>query len=322
MLGTAIITFFAVRQYYIPKLKKVNYFNEEILRKTEEAQFEYEQKLKDIDEAKSQLSFIYKDIESLSEQRIVTQNQIATLKEAAKNASEAAYESYYAIGQQNFETSMNNLFEHYAEAENDYQKEYHQALAECVESYQNQIADKQEELNDLIQVLENIKSKVNTAVEERKRQKEIEEQANFYKIILDSQDVSEIELLKKIQLRDNEPLNKIIWKYYYEKPATDMIGRVVGPRVITGIYKLTNTIDGKCYVGQSTNIGERFKQHIKRALGAETATRNKLYPAMGEAGPENFTFEVLESCSKDELDAQEKYWQKFYQADTYGYSMK
>ena len=101
-----------------------------------------------------------------------------------------------------------------------------------------------------------------------------------------------------------------------------MIGRVVGPRVITGIYKLTNTLDGKCYVGQSTNIGERFKQHIKRALGAEAATRNKLYPAMGEAGPENFTFEVLESCSKDELDVQEKYWQKFYQADTYGYSMK
>jgi hypothetical protein len=35
-----------------------------------------------------------------------------------------------------------------------------------------------------------------------------------------------------------------------------------------------------CYVGQAANISERWRQHIKRGVGAETATRNKLYPAM------------------------------------------
>jgi hypothetical protein len=41
-------------------------------------------------------------------------------------------------------------------------------------------------------------------------------------------------------LRDKEALNKVIWKVYYEKPYTDMIGRVIGQGVKTGIYKITN----------------------------------------------------------------------------------
>jgi hypothetical protein len=60
-------------------------------------------------------------------------------------------------------------------------------------------------------------------------------------------------------LRDKEPLNKVIWKCYYEKPTTDMIGRVVGSGVHTGIYKLTEITTGKCYVGQAANIADRWK---------------------------------------------------------------
>jgi hypothetical protein len=99
-------------------------------------------------------------------------------------------------------------------------------------------------------------------------------------------------------LRNTEPLNKVIWKCYYEKPTTDLIGRVVGLNAKTGIYKITEIESGKCYVGQAANIAERWKQHIKRGVGAETPTRNKLYPAMIAAGPENFTFEVIEVCNR------------------------
>ena len=54
-------------------------------------------------------------------------------------------------------------------------------------------------------------------------------------------------------LRDKEPLNKVIWKCYYEKPTTDMIGRVVGSGVKTGFIKLNyrNCYWPKCYVGQA-----------------------------------------------------------------------
>jgi|GEM_PF-3117724 len=70
------------------------------------------------------------------------------------------------------------------------------------------------------------------------------------------------------------------------------------------------------------NIADRWKQHIKRGVGAEAPTRNKLYPAMYELGPEQFTFEILEDCDKSLLDSREDYWQEFYQAKEFGYSIK
>jgi len=43
-------------------------------------------------------------------------------------------------------------------------------------------------------------------------------------------------------------------------------------------------------------VADRWRQHIKRGIGAEPPTRNKLYPAMLAFGVENFTFELLEEC--------------------------
>ena len=43
---------------------------------------------------------------------------------------------------------------------------------------------------------------------------------------------------------------------------------------------------------------------------------------MMEEGVYNFYFELLEECPREQLDAQEDYWQDFYQTNTYGYSIK
>ncbi|MBE6148286.1 MAG: GIY-YIG nuclease family protein [Firmicutes bacterium] len=123
-------------------------------------------------------------------------------------------------------------------------------------------------------------------------------------------------------MRNAEPINKVIWKVYYEKPYTDLIGRVIGSGVHTGIYKITNMENNMCYVGQAANLSERWRQHIKRGVGAEAPTRNKLYPAMEEFGVENFTFEVIEECDRAKLDAQEDYWQEYFKAKEFGYSIK
>jgi hypothetical protein len=60
-------------------------------------------------------------------------------------------------------------------------------------------------------------------------------------------------------LRDKEPLNKVIYKCYYEKPLTSMIGRVLGNRKIMGIYKITNLNNGMCYIGQSVDVADRWR---------------------------------------------------------------
>ena len=117
-------------------------------------------------------------------------------------------------------------------------------------------------------------------------------------------------------------MNKLIYKTYFEKPYTSLVGRVVGADKISGIYKITNINDQRVYIGQAVDIAARWKQHIKRALGAEPITQNKLYPAMEKEGVWNFTFEVIEKCEKEKLSEREQYYQEFFGAKEYGYSIK
>ena len=203
-----------------------------------------------------------------------------------------------------------------------------QATKENIESFQIEydeiVQDMLKEFRELSNGVQEMKSTHAAAVEAAKRAEEMKTQTDFYRIQLDELDKKEIEALRSIEhlLRNTEPLNKIIWKCYYEKPTTDMIGRVVGSGTHTGIYKLTEISSGKCYVGQAANIADRWKQHIKRGVGAEAPTRNKLYPAMLAVGPESFTFEIIEECDRSLLDAREDYWQDYFKAKEFGYSIK
>ena len=101
-----------------------------------------------------------------------------------------------------------------------------------------------------------------------------------------------------------------------------MINRVIGNKTITGIYKITNLQNQMCYVGQAVNIADRWKQHIKRGVGAEDWTQNKLYPVMYAIGVENFSFEVIEECDRSKLNEREDYWQEYFHAKDFGYSIK
>lgn len=220
--------------------------------------------------------------------------------------------------------SAEQMAQKYQQAEDNYQQEYLKAIEESTKEYTNLIIQKQEELNKISQELVEAKAKQNAIVEANKRAEEVKQKEQFYKLNLSEIDIEEIKKLRSIipYLRSAEPINKVIWKVYYEKSYTDLIGRVIGQGIHTGIYKITNIESQKCYIGQAVNIADRWKQHIKRGVGAETPTRNKLYPAMYELGPEQFTFEILEECDKSLLDNREDYWQEFYQAKEFGYSIK
>lgn len=64
---------------------------------------------------------------------------------------------------------------------------------------------------------------------------------------------------------------------------------------LCGIYKITNKISGKCYIGQSVDIFERFREH-KRAKNKKQQLISK---AISKYGQENFEFKVLLTCEKD-----------------------
>lgn len=90
-----------------------------------------------------------------------------------------------------------------------------------------------------------------------------------------------------------------------------------------GIYKITNKVNGKMYVGQSVNIEKRWYQHKNSCeKGLDTA----LYRAMREYGVENFEFEVIEECLEEELNEKEIYYIGRYNTycgtkDSNGYNM-
>lgn len=228
------------------------------------------------------------------------------------------------LASEKFAQSAEQMAQRYQQAEDNYQQEYLKAIEESTKEYTNLIIQKQEELNKISQELVEAKVKQNAIVEANKRAEEVKQKEQFYKLNLSEIDIEEIKKLRSIipYLRSAEPINKVIWKVYYEKSYTDLIGRVIGQGIHTGIYKITNIENQKCYIGQAVNIADRWKQHIKRGVGAEAPTRNKLYPAMYELGPEQFTFEILEECDKSLLDSREDYWQEFYQAKEFGYSIK
>ena len=178
--------------------------------------------------------------------------------------------------------------------------------------------------NALAAQIEEERATLNAAIDAAKRAQLEQIKKDYYKIMLDSAAQEDIEHLRSIEplLTRPESLNKIIWKVYYEKPVSDMIGRVVGDTTKTGIYKITHCASEMAYVGQAVDIASRWRQHIKRGLGAETPTQNKLYPAMKKFGPEAFMFEILEECDRNKLDEREDYWQDFYRVKEFGYSIK
>lgn len=64
-----------------------------------------------------------------------------------------------------------------------------------------------------------------------------------------------------------------------------------------GIYKITNKINGKSYIGQSIDIEGRIRSHFQ-----ETKTLSPLYSSIKHYGKENFEWAVLIECNVEELD--------------------
>ena len=169
------------------------------------------------------------------------------------------------------------------------------------------------------------RSKYDAAVQGFKNLEKLKEAENYNKISFSPEELDELDELNKVMkhLKNPLPLYKAIYEIYYKNKVNDLVMRVVGNDRVSGIYKITHIDSGKCYVGQSVDIGDRWKQHIKRGVGAEPLTNNKLYPAMMELGIHNFMFEIVETTTDmTKLNAMEKYWQEFYQAKEFGYSIK
>lgn len=298
------------------------------IKKTQEYNLDIERLNNNLIDQKGQLENETKQLQielaSLQAKRDEVQSSIFSLEQQAKESANIFYQKNMEIAQTNLDKSLENASNYYTAQTEQYQNDYKEMMADCAQSISNLINQKKIELEKLDLAIKEQSEKVNASVEASKRAEEIRSQSDFYKLIIPKEDLDEIKELREVggHLRNPEPLNKVIWKCYYEKPTTDLIGRVIGSGIHTGIYKITNLTNQMCYVGQAANLAERWKQHIKRGLGADPITKNKLYPAMKAIGVENFSFEVIEECERSKLDEREDYWQDFFKAKEFGYSIK
>ena len=307
-----------------PKVKVTQKEDKEILEKNKAVQFE----LQAIEQRTDYLKEQY-------EQKLQEYKQLKQDVDKEYKASEESVKKYYQqmldFYKQKFHTDTEEIYAIFMDTKYSLEDSYEELAKDLVQDYlykEQESVQKIKKLNEKIQFeesqLEDLRHKVEAAVAYDKRNEENKNKTDFYKLNLTQDDLDEIYELRKIisHFRNPEPVNKVIWKTYYEKPYTDLVGRVVGSGVHCGIYKITNLQNKMCYIGQSANIAERWRQHIKRGVGAEAATRNKLYTAMKVYGVENFTFEIVEECERSLLNERESYWQDYFKAKEFGYSIR
>lgn len=86
------------------------------------------------------------------------------------------------------------------------------------------------------------------------------------------------------------------------------------------IYKVTNKINNKIYIGQTTKtIEKRWKRHCDDALSGRLKTKFAL--AIKKYGVESFEIEKIDTAkTKNELNKKEIYWISFYNSVHNGYN--
>lgn len=208
-------------------------------------------------------------------------------------------------------------------------EEFAEKIQELNTQHQALMRLKNEEVkNELAQMdakLENERHKYLSVIETVQRSQSDEEKDLNRHIQISSADRSDINyLLNHVaeELRNPDILYKLIWSEYIQKKANEMLDYILPSRECSGIYKITNDRTKQAYIGRSTSVRKRLTDHIKSSVGISTIADQRVHQAMRDEGIWNFTFELIEECSKEQLSEREKYYINFFSTEKLGYNQK
>ena len=290
------------------KLRKRISINEEIRQLNNEEENKYQKLLIQKESVKQEISSLKSQYECTAK----------LAEETAEAMAQASLEKAMA----GIESSLEELGKQYREAEQNYDDEYIKMMEDLTRDMNKTMEIKRKQISELEEKRAKLAASIEATIKARVREKEIKEQLDFYCLQIDPIDLSDIETLEKVKSRLNKPriLSMVIWQTYYQKPMTQLCNDVLGTSVVTGIYKITNQTTDQVYIGQARDMAARWKEHAKCGLDIDRPAGNKLYQAMMEDGIQNFSWELLEECSANELNEKERKYIELYQSAKFGYN--
>jgi hypothetical protein len=234
-------------------------------------------------------------------------SEINSVAEVQRETAQKAFENYVDILDKAYENA---------------EQEYNKSIDLLNVNYSNIQKEHQQKLERVMKEFNTISATRDAAIAAQLREKQIKEQRSFYCLNTKLTDISDVQTLERIKPQLNNPrvLSMLVWQTYFQKPMTTLCNNVLGIETVCGIYKITNQETNESYIGQSVDVSKRWKDHIKCGLGIDTPIGNKLYKAMQEYGVWNFSWELLEACSREELNAKEKFYINLYKTYEYGYN--
>lgn len=260
-----------------------------------------------------QLSDTYNDY-NLKIQNILQETQIVKARAEETTANYIANQKQIAL---DYINNQQQLAEQKIKEINANTQQEIAAIHEDLQNIRCSAAQQKEQIQN---ELNKLKASLSAGVEARLREQQKKDKINFYKLSISDADLADVKMLENLKASFHKPvvLSKLIWTQYFQKQMTELCDRVLGKKTVCGIYKITNLLTEQCYIGQSVNISDRWKQHCKCGLGIEASATNILYNSMQKDKVWNFTFELLQECPRNLLNEKEAFWIDTYSSNIYG----
>lgn len=172
------------------------------------------------------------------------------------------------------------------------------------------------------QETENARARLDGILEPLKLYQQEKDKQLFYTIQVPEEYRSDIDFLLTTvaqKVRHPDVISKLVWAEYIRPYIADTFKRV-GIEAKPGIYKLTNILNGKSYIGKSTDIKKRIADHMKSSVGILAIADQAVHHEILKEGIWNWAIECVTYCEKEELSDLEKYYIDFFQTQMFGYN--